>query len=125
LAEYSGGSWKNVGSWAAATGSYTANGVTSTARNLYILGVTYDKAGRLHIAGTWRENNGGISCSSGGLTNHDTVYVYSDDSGWCHSLSVRENMTLSSISQAGLGRTVPERLWGHPGLHLSASTPKA
>lgn len=85
LAEYNSGTWSNVGSWAASTGSYTANGATSTARNLYIHGVTYDVNGRLHIAGTWRENNGGVSCSSGGLTNHDTTYIYSDDSG---SLSI-------------------------------------
>lgn len=80
LAEYSSGTWSNVGSWASATGSYTSDtGAVSTARNLYINGFTYDVSGRLHVSGTWRENNGAVSCSSAGLTNHDTVYFYSDD----------------------------------------------
>jgi len=81
LAEYSGGTWKNVGSWASATGTYTApSGVTSTLRNLYIHGFTYH-GNRAYVAGTWREQNGAVSCSSAGLTNHDTVYFYSDDLG--------------------------------------------
>lgn len=80
LAEYSGGVWTNVGSWSSASGSYTSDtGAVSTARNLYINGFTYDVNGRLHVSGTWRENNGAVSCSSSGLTNHDTVYFYSDD----------------------------------------------
>ncbi|KNZ73157.1 hypothetical protein J132_00992 [Termitomyces sp. J132] len=63
LAEYNDGVWANVGSWASASGTYTSpNGVTSSAR-------------------TWREQAGGVSCSSGGLTNHDTTYFYSDDKG--------------------------------------------
>ncbi|KAF8315165.1 hypothetical protein DL93DRAFT_2057493 [Clavulina sp. PMI_390] len=82
LAEYSSGTWTNVGSWASASGSYTADtGAVSTARNLYIHGFTYDKNGRLHVSGTWRETNAAVSCSSSGLTNHDTVYFYSDDRG--------------------------------------------
>lgn len=98
LAEYNGGSWSNVGSWASASGSYTSNGVTSTLRNLYIHGFTY-RSSRLHVTGTWRENAAGVSCkyvltassprfvltglflSAGGLTNHDTTYFYSDDKG--------------------------------------------
>lgn len=81
LAEYNGGSWSNVGSWASATGTYTStNGATSTARNLYIHGFTY-RSGTAHVTGTWRENNGAVSCSSGGLTNHDTTYFYSEDKG--------------------------------------------
>lgn len=81
LAEYSGGSWSNVGSWASAAGTYTStNGAQSTARNLYIHGFTYG-SGRLHVAGTWREQNGAVMCASGGLTNHDTVYAFSDDRG--------------------------------------------
>lgn len=81
LAEYSGGKWSNVGSWASATGTYTStNGVTSGARNLYIHGFTYQSS-RLHVTGTWREQVGGVSCNAGGLTNHDTTYFYSDDKG--------------------------------------------
>ncbi|KAG6835927.1 hypothetical protein H0H93_013262 [Arthromyces matolae] len=87
LAEYNNGVWSNVGSWASATGTYTStNGVTSSARNLYIHGFTYG-GNRLHVTGTWREQVAGVSCSSGGLTNHDTTYFYSDDKGrtWFNS----------------------------------------
>jgi len=81
LAEYNGGSWSNIGSWASASGTYTApNGATSTARNLYIHGFTY-KSNEAHVTGTWREQNGAVSCSSAGLTNHDTTYFYSTDKG--------------------------------------------
>ncbi|KAF8869191.1 hypothetical protein CPB84DRAFT_1805190 [Gymnopilus junonius] len=81
LAEYNAGSWSNVGSWASASGTYTStNGATSTARNLYIHGFTYG-SGAAHVTGTWREQNGAVSCSSGGLTNHDTTYFYSQDKG--------------------------------------------
>lgn len=81
LAEYNAGSWSNVGSWASASGTYTStNGATSTARNLYIHGFTYG-SGAAHVTGTWREQNGAVSCSSGGLTNHDTTYFYSQDEG--------------------------------------------
>ncbi|KAG6812308.1 hypothetical protein H0H92_003481 [Tricholoma furcatifolium] len=96
LAEYNNGVWSNVGSWATSTGTYTStNGVTSPARNLYIHGFTY-RSGRLHVAGTWREQNAAVSCSSGGLTNHDTVYFYSDDNGrtW-------ENSNGTSIGTSG------------------------
>lgn len=80
LAEYNGGKWNDVGSWASASGTYTStNGAKSDARNLYIHGFTY-RSNRLHVTGTWREQ-GGVSCNGGGLTNHDTVYFYSDDKG--------------------------------------------
>ncbi|GAA3678269.1 putative BNR repeat neuraminidase [Lentzea atacamensis] len=82
LAEYSGGTWRKLGRWSSATGSYTGpNGVVSTTRNMYLHGLTYDRSGRLHAAFTWREGNTGVLCNSGGLTNHDTGYVYSDDRG--------------------------------------------
>ena len=81
LAEYKSGSWSNVGSWASASGTYTApNGKTSGARNLYIHGFTY-KSGNAHVTGTWREQAGAVSCNNGGLTNHDTTYFYSEDNG--------------------------------------------
>ncbi|KAF9481139.1 hypothetical protein BDN70DRAFT_876764 [Pholiota conissans] len=81
LAEYNGGTWSNVGSWASATGTYiSTNGQTSTARNLYIHGFTY-RLSKAHVTGTWREQNGAVSCSSGGLTNHDTIYFYSENKG--------------------------------------------
>ncbi|HEX6356230.1 BNR repeat-containing protein [Actinophytocola sp.] len=81
LAEYDG-TWRKLGKWTSATGSWTApNGVVSTTRNMYLHGLTYDSRGRLHAAFTWREGNTGVLCNQGGLTNHDTGYVYSDDMG--------------------------------------------
>ncbi|KIY66182.1 hypothetical protein CYLTODRAFT_355469 [Cylindrobasidium torrendii FP15055 ss-10] len=80
LAEYNNGTWTSVGQWAKKEGSYTQNGGTSSARSLYIHGFTY-RDGRAHVTGTWRENSGSVTCNSGGLTNHDTVYIYSDDAG--------------------------------------------
>ncbi len=82
LAEYSGGSWRKLGRWTSATGSWTAgDGVTSTTRNMYLHGLTYGPGGRLHAAFTWREGNSGVLCNAGGLANHDTGYVYSEDRG--------------------------------------------
>ncbi|MGW4115388.1 BNR repeat-containing protein [Actinosynnema sp. NPDC004786] len=82
LAEYTGGTWRRLGAWSSATGDYTGpNGVVSTTRNMYLHGLTYDRRGRLHAAFTWREGNTGVLCHPGGLTNHDTGYVYSDDRG--------------------------------------------
>jgi hypothetical protein len=82
LAEYDGTTWRKLGRWSSATGSWTApNGVTSTTRNMYLHGLTYGPGGRLHAAFTWREGNTGVLCDQGGLTNHDTGYVYSDDRG--------------------------------------------
>jgi len=82
LAEYSDGTWRKLGRWSSAAGSYTGpNGVVSTTRNMYLHGLTYGPGGRLHAAFTWREGNAGVLCAPGGLTNHDTGYVYSDDRG--------------------------------------------
>ncbi|RDB14879.1 hypothetical protein Hypma_016361 [Hypsizygus marmoreus] len=98
LAEYSGGKWSNVGSWASASGTYkSTNGVTSSARNLYIHGFTY-RSNRLHVTGTWREQVGSVSCSSGGLTNHDTTYFYSDDKGRTWKNSAGSNVGTSGSS---------------------------
>ncbi|KAG5636208.1 hypothetical protein H0H81_008791 [Sphagnurus paluster] len=92
LAEYARGVWTNVGSRASASGVYTApSSATSAARNLYIHGFTYS-AGRLHVTGTWREQAGSVSCSGGGLTNHDTTYFYSDDK--CAWLCIRSSSCL-------------------------------
>lgn len=82
LAEYDGTTWRKLGKWSSATGSWTApNGVTSTTRNMYLHGLNYGRNGRLYAAFTWREGNTGVLCNAGGLTNHDTGYVYSDDRG--------------------------------------------
>lgn len=81
LAEYDG-TWRTLGAWTSATGDYTApNGVVSTTRNMYLHGLDYDRHGRLHATFTWREGNSAILSAPGGLTNHDTGYVYSDDRG--------------------------------------------
>jgi hypothetical protein len=81
LAEYDG-TWHRLGKWTSATGDWTGpNGVVSTTRNMYLHGITYDSRGRLHASFTWREGNTGVLCNQGGLTNHDTGYVYSDDMG--------------------------------------------
>ncbi len=48
---------------------------------MYLHGIDYDVNGRLHSFFTWREQSGSVMCNGGGLTNHDTGYVYSDDRG--------------------------------------------
>jgi hypothetical protein len=80
LAEYNG-TWRTLGRWSSATGPYTFNGATSNARNLYLHGLTYGPSGRLHASFTWREDNTAVLCNAGGLANHDTGYVFSDDRG--------------------------------------------
>lgn len=81
LAEYNGTSWTGLGEWTSSTGTYTSEHGSSTARNMYLHGIDYDKNGRLHSFFTWRERNGAVMCDGGGITNHDTGYVYSDDRG--------------------------------------------
>ncbi|QYX75585.1 BNR repeat-containing protein [Streptomyces akebiae] len=81
LAEYNGTSWTNLGEWTSSTGTYTSEHGSSTARNMYLHGIDYDRNGRLHAMFTWREQSNSVMCNSGGITNHDTGYVYSDDRG--------------------------------------------
>ncbi|RKS09044.1 putative BNR repeat neuraminidase [Nocardiopsis sp. Huas11] len=88
LAEYDGdddgdGHWEHLGAWSSPEGSYEANGAVSTSRNMYLHGIGYGDDGRLHASFTWRETaaGGDILCHPGGLSNHDTGYVYSDDEG--------------------------------------------
>lgn len=81
LAEYDGSRWTALGEWSASTGTYTGEHGSSTARNMYLHGIDYDRGGRLHAFFTWREQNGAVMCSAGGITNHDTGYVHSDDRG--------------------------------------------
>jgi hypothetical protein len=81
LAEYDGSTWAALGEWSSSTGTYTSEHGSSTARNMYLHGIDYDVNGRLHAFFTWREQNGAVMCSSGGITNHDTGYVYSTDRG--------------------------------------------
>ncbi|MEJ3747622.1 BNR repeat-containing protein [Actinomycetes bacterium KLBMP 9797] len=80
LAEYDG-TWKALGAWSSPDGEYTANGATSTSRNMYLHGLHYGPTGRLHAAFTWREDDTAVLAHPGGLANHDTGYVYSDDRG--------------------------------------------
>ncbi|MEQ4300191.1 BNR repeat-containing protein [Plantactinospora sp. B6F1] len=108
LAEYDGSTWRRLGRWSSATGSYSANGATSTTRNMYLHGLTYGPGGRLHASFTWREGNSAVTCNSGGLTNHDTGYVHSDDQGrtWRNNVGTIVGTTnsgnLVSISSPGL-----------------------
>lgn len=81
LAEYDGSRWTALGEWTSSTGTYTSTHGSSTARNMYLHGIDYDAAGRLHSFFTWREQNAAVMCDSGGITNHDTGYVYSADRG--------------------------------------------
>lgn len=83
LAEYRDGAWAYVGQFTSASGSYTQDGVTSTSRNAYPHGLSYDEAGRLHMAFTWREdlNTAFVPNCSDAINNHDTLYLYSDDRG--------------------------------------------
>jgi hypothetical protein len=80
IAEYGAGSWTALGAWTSATGAYPANGATSGTRNMYLHGFTY-AGSRLYATFTWREGNTGVLCDPGGLANHDTGYVFSDDAG--------------------------------------------
>ncbi|WP_028661974.1 BNR repeat-containing protein [Saccharomonospora saliphila] len=82
LAEYTDGHWRHLGAWSSPSGRWTGpNGEVSHTRNMYPHGLTYDDSGRLHASFTWREGNWDVLCHPGGLTNHDTGYVYSDDRG--------------------------------------------
>ncbi|MDL2075930.1 BNR repeat-containing protein [Streptomyces sp. GXMU-J15] len=81
LAEYDGTTWTALGEWTSSTGTYSSEHGSSTARNMYLHGIDYDRDGRLHSFFTWREQNGAVMCNGGGITNHDTGYVYSDDRG--------------------------------------------
>jgi hypothetical protein len=81
LAEYDGAKWTALGEWTSSTGTYTSEHGSSTARNMYLHGIDYDRGGRLHSFFTWREQNGAVMCAGGGITNHDTGYVWSDDRG--------------------------------------------
>lgn len=112
LAEYSPSTatWSSLGQFAASTGGYTQNGVTSTTRNAYPHGFNYDYAGRLHAAFTWRENlsTSFTSCGTSTINNHDTLYAYSDDKGrtWKNSAGALVATTGGtpqiSIDSAGL-----------------------
>ncbi|MGV9455411.1 BNR repeat-containing protein [Streptomyces sp. NPDC003635] len=81
LAEYDGSTWTALGEWTSSTGTYSSEHGSSAVRNMYLHGIDYDRKGRLHSFFTWREQNGAVMCDGGGITNHDTGYVYSDDRG--------------------------------------------
>lgn len=113
LAEYDGSTWRVLGKWSSATGPWTStNGVVSTTRNLYLHGLTYGPNGRLHAAFTWREGNSGVLCSPGGITNHDTGYVYSDDQGrvWRNNAGQEVGVTGSRLVSVASPGHVVDRL---------------
>jgi hypothetical protein len=107
LAEY-GTAWQALGKWSSATGAFTYNGATSTTRNLYLHGIGYGPTGRLYASFTWREGNTAVLCNGGGLANHDTGYVYSDDRGrtWRdnagQAVASTGSGTLVSVGSSGL-----------------------
>jgi hypothetical protein len=74
---------------------------------MYLHGLTYGPGGRLHAAFTWREGNTAVLCNGGGLANHDTGYVYSDDRGrtWRNNAGAQVATTgtssLVSVTTAG------------------------
>ncbi|MFD7702360.1 BNR repeat-containing protein [Streptomyces caelestis] len=108
LAEYDGDRWTALGEWSASTGAYTSEHGSSTARNMYLHGIDYDRTGRLHSFFTWREQDGAVMCSGGGITNHDTGYVHSDDRGrtWRNDAGIVVGRTGASdpvsVTDAGL-----------------------
>ncbi|UXY31405.1 BNR repeat-containing protein [Streptomyces sp. HUAS TT20] len=81
LTEYDGSAWTALGEWSGSTGTYTGAHGSSDARNMYLHGLDYDAAGRLHAFFTWREQNAAVTGADGGITNHDTGYVHSTDRG--------------------------------------------
>jgi hypothetical protein len=108
LAEYTNGHWTKLGRWQSATGDYTGpNGVVSTTRNMYLHGIDYTPSGLLYATFTWREGNAGVLGNAGGLSNHDTGYVYSEDQGrtWRNNAGAIVGITgqtLVSINSPGL-----------------------
>ena len=48
---------------------------------MYCTASTTAPTAGLHAFYTWREQNNAVMCDAGGLTNHDTGYVYSTDRG--------------------------------------------
>jgi hypothetical protein len=109
LAEYTG-TWRTLGMWSAGTGNYTQHGATSTSRNMYLHGIQYGPGGRLHAAFTWREDNAAVMCNAGGLANHDTGYVFSDDRGrtWSNNAGqqVATTGTTSQVAVSSPGLVV-------------------
>jgi hypothetical protein len=107
LAEYSGGTWTDLGTWSSASGTYTTDYGSSGARNLYLHGLNYGDDGTLHVFGTWREQSTAVTCGAD-LTNHDTVYVRSTDEGrtWTNAAGTAVGTTgsssLVSVTSAGL-----------------------
>jgi hypothetical protein len=84
---------------------------------LYIHGFTY-RNNRAHVTGTWREQNGAVSCSSAGLTNHDTTYFYSDDKGrtWKNSAGSSVGTSGSNPVNVNTGGIIVDSLNADHGL---------
>jgi len=77
------GQWTHQGAFTSRAGTYEG----STSRNAYPHGLGYDRAGHLHMTWCWREGRlrgakrTGSKGHSGKVTNHDLLYVCSDDGG--------------------------------------------
>ncbi|MBP2050209.1 hypothetical protein J2Z21_003145 [Streptomyces griseochromogenes] len=59
LAGYDGSAWTALGEWTGSTGTHTSAHGSSDARGMYLHGIGYDAAGRLHCLFTGREQNDG------------------------------------------------------------------
>ncbi|MDZ8171153.1 BNR-4 repeat-containing protein [Microbacterium xanthum] len=70
LWDYENGAWEARGVFVSGTSSDT----TRPNENAYYNGIQYDGNGRLHATWTWRETPDPV-------TNHDLMYLYSDDDG--------------------------------------------
>ncbi|CAM5689814.1 hypothetical protein SGLAM104S_05485 [Streptomyces glaucescens] len=61
LAEYDGTRWTALGEWTSSTGTYRSEHGSSTARNMYLHGIDYDRGGLaarlLHLAGAGRRGD--------------------------------------------------------------------
>ncbi|NGO73271.1 BNR repeat-containing protein [Streptomyces boncukensis] len=81
LAEYDNGTWSDLGAFSSAAGRYSSGHGSSDRRNMYVHGFDYDASGTLHLFFTWREQNSGVMCAPGGISNHDMCYASSPDRG--------------------------------------------
>lgn len=70
--------WSSLGTFIKRSGTYDdpARNLSSTSRNAYFNGFTYDHDKRLHVTWCWREE-----ASHEISYNHDLMYMYSDDFG--------------------------------------------
>lgn len=86
LARYAEDTWTDLGNVTSSSGTWTAPFKpppnTSDSRGFYWARPVYGDDGRLHLAGTWREQGDAVLVSYPGvIANRHTVYLYSLDDG--------------------------------------------